>query len=190
MARISTYVIDGTIVDDDKVIGSDANNSMITKNYTVGDLAAYIGYSIGNNYFVPYVNATQNVDLGAFDLTANSIIIGNQLISGGTAGLVGQVLMSNGSGSPASWSYNIGTQTLRDVLIQGNTGDKNLILSNNTSSTIALDLDKLYGQNVGIYVFDNLLNSSSSLFPNKLNLQESSLNKTASYSAKIGRAHV
>ena len=183
MARISTYVVDGSIVDDDKVIGSDANNSMITKNYTVGDLAAYIGYSIGNNYFVPYNNATQDVDLDTFNLTANSIIIGNQLISGGTAGLVGQVLISNGSGSPAFWGYNIGSQTLRDVLIQGNTGDKNLILSNNTASTIALDLDKLYGQNVGIYVFDNLLNSSSALFSNKLDVQESSLNKTASYSA-------
>lgn len=183
MARISTYVIDGTIVDDDKVIGSDANNSMITKNYTVRDLAAYIGYSIGNNLLVPYVNASQNVDLGAFNLTANSIIVGNQLILGGTAGLVGQVLMSNGSGSPASWTYNIGSQTLRNVLNQGNTGNKNLILSNTTTSTIALDLEKLYGQNVGLYVFDNLLNSSSALFPNKLDVQESSLQKTASYSA-------
>jgi len=183
LARISTYVIDGSIVDGDKVIGSDANNSMITKNYTVGDLAAYIGYSIGNNYFVPYNNATQNVDLGAFNLTANSIIIGNQLILGGTAGLVGQVLMSNGSGSPASWGYNIGSQTLRDVLIQGNNGDKNIILSNVTTSTIALDLEKLYGTTVGLYVFDNVLNSSSALFPNKLDVQDSSLQKTASYSA-------
>ena len=140
MARISTYVVDGSIVDDDKVIGSDANNSMITKNYTVRDLAAYIGFSIGNNLFVPYVNASQDVDLGTFNLTANSLIVGNQLILGGTAGLVGQVLMSNGSGSPASWGYNIGSQTLRDVLIQGNTGNKNLILSNTTTSTIALDL--------------------------------------------------
>lgn len=183
MARISTYVIDGSIVDGDKVIGSDANNSMITKNYTVGDLAAYIGYSIGNNYFVPYNNATQNVDLGAFNLTANSIIIGNQLILGGTAGLVGQVLMSNGSGSPASWGYNIGSQTLRDVLIQGNTGNKNIVLSDITTSTIVLDLEKLYGTTVGLYVFDNALNSSSALFPNKLDVQDSSLQKTASYSA-------
>jgi len=183
LARISTYVIDGSIVDDDKVIGSDANNSMITKNYTVRDLAAYIGFSIGNNYFVPYNNANSNVDLGTFNLTANSIIVDNQLVLGGTAGLAGQVLISNGSGSPASWGYNIGSQTLRDVLIQGNSGDKNLILSNNTTSVIALDLEKLYGANVGLYVFDNLLNSSSSLFPNKLNVQESSLQKTASYSA-------
>ena len=183
MARISTYVIDGSIVDGDKVIGSDANNSMITKNYTVGDLAAYIGYSIGNNLLVPYVNASQNVDLGAFNLTANSVIIDNQLILSGTAGLPGQVIISNGSGSPASWGYNIGTQTLRDVLNQGNTGNKNLILSNTTTSTIALDLEKLYGANVGMYVFDNLLNSSSALFPNKLDVQESSLQKTASYSA-------
>lgn len=183
MARISTYVIDGTIVDDDKVIGSDANNSMITKNYTVRDLAAYIGHSIGNNSFVPYINANNDVNLGAYSLTTTNLIIGNQLFLGGSAGLPGQVPISNGSGSPAFWGYNIGTQTLRDVLNQGNTGNKNLILSNTTSSTIALDLEKLYGANVGLYVFDNLLNSSSSLFPNKLDVQESSLQKTASYSA-------
>ena len=183
MARISTYVIDGTIVDGDKVIGSDANNSMITKNYTVGDLAAYIGYSIGNNLLVPYVNASQNVDLGAFNLTANSIIVGNQLILGGTAGLVGQVLMSNGSGSPASWAYNIGSQTLRDVLIQGNIGNKNLILSNTTGSLIGLDLDKVYNTSVGIRLFDSVLNNTANLLSNKLDVQDSSLNKTASYSA-------
>jgi len=183
LARISTYVIDGTIVDDDKVIGSDANNSMITKNYTVRDLAAYIGYSIGNNLLVPYVNASQNVDLGAFNLTANSIIVGNQLILGGTAGLVGQVLMSNGSGSPASWAYNIGSQTLRDVLIQGNIGNKNLILSNTTGSLIGLDLDKVYNTSVGIRLFDSVLNNTANLLSNKLDVQDSSLQKTASYFA-------
>lgn len=171
MARISTYVIDGTIVDDDKVIGSDANNSMITKNYTVGDLAAYIGYSIGNNYFVPYNNATQDVDLGTFNLTANSIIVGNQLVLNGTAGLVGQVLMSNGSGSPASWGYNIGTQDLQDVLNNGNTGGRNILLNDNIGSTIKIDVESNILPSTGIELYDIGSGNTSFWLTDKLSIQ-------------------
>lgn len=42
MAKISTYIIDNSISADDMVIGSDAEDSNITKNYTVGGLSAYI----------------------------------------------------------------------------------------------------------------------------------------------------
>lgn len=172
MARISTYVIDGTIVDDDKVIGSDANNSMITKNYTVRDLTAYIGYSIGNNYFVPYNNASQNVDLGSYNLTANSIIIDNQLILNGTAGLAGQVLMSNGSGSPASWGYNIGSQDLQDVLNNGNTGSRNILLNDNLGSTIKLDVESNILPSTGIELYDIGSGNTSFWLTNKLSIQD------------------
>ena len=172
MARISTYVIDGSIVDDDKVIGSDANNSMITKNYTVRDLAAYIGYSIGNNYFVPYNNANHNVNLGTFNLTANNIIVGNQLFSGGTAGLVGQVLMSNGSGSPASWGYNIGSQDLQDVLNNGNTGSKNILLNDNLGSTIKIDVESNILPSTGIELYDIGSGNTSFWLTNKLSIQD------------------
>jgi hypothetical protein len=43
----------------------------ITKNFTIGDIAALI---IGGSY-VPYVGATANVDLGAFSITASSFIV-------------------------------------------------------------------------------------------------------------------
>jgi ribosomal protein L18 len=171
LARISTYVIDGSIVDGDKVIGSDANNSMITKNYTVGDLAAYIGYSIGNNYFVPYNNATQDVDLDTFNLTANSIIVGNQIFLGGTAGLVGQVLMSNGSGSPASWGYNIGTQDLQDVLNNGNTGGRNILLNDNIGSTIKIDVESNILPSTGIELYDIGSGNTSFWLTDKLSIQ-------------------
>ena len=42
MARITKYTIDGTITDDDKLLGTDAENTDATKNYLVGDLADYI----------------------------------------------------------------------------------------------------------------------------------------------------
>lgn len=42
MARITKYTIDGTITDNDKLLGTDAENTDATKNYKIGDLADYI----------------------------------------------------------------------------------------------------------------------------------------------------
>jgi len=134
LAKISTYAIDGTIVDGDKVIGSDANNDMITKNYTVGDLVAYFAASIGGNYLVPYTNANNDVDLGAFNITANNLITTNSIFAGGTEGLAGQVLISQGPGLPTLWGYNIGTQNLQGVLSYGNTATNSITLNSPTYS--------------------------------------------------------
>lgn len=41
MARISTYPIDTTVVGDDILIGSDADDANITKNYSINSIAAY-----------------------------------------------------------------------------------------------------------------------------------------------------
>lgn len=46
MARITTYSIDSQIDAKDKLIGSDAQDSNITKNYLISDLANFIG--LGN----------------------------------------------------------------------------------------------------------------------------------------------
>ena len=134
MAKISTYVIDGTIVDGDKVIGSDANNDMVTKNYTVGDLVAYFAASIGGNYLVPYIGANDDVDLGAFNITANNLITTNSIFAGGTDGLTGQVLMSQGPGLPTIWSYNVGTQDLQGVLSYGNIATNSMTLNSPSNS--------------------------------------------------------
>ncbi len=45
MARITTYSIDSQIAAKDKLIGSDAQDSNITKNYLISDLANFIGQS-------------------------------------------------------------------------------------------------------------------------------------------------
>ena len=42
MPRIETYVKDQQISDTDILLGSDGDDSNVTKNYTVGDLKAYI----------------------------------------------------------------------------------------------------------------------------------------------------
>lgn len=42
MARISTYAVDSTIAPNDRLIGTDAEDSDLTKNYRVSDLSTYI----------------------------------------------------------------------------------------------------------------------------------------------------
>ena len=47
MARITTYVTDSAISPLDKLIGTDADDSNLTKNYLITDLAAYFSGSGG-----------------------------------------------------------------------------------------------------------------------------------------------
>ena len=171
MARISTYVVDGTIVDGDKVIGSDANNDMVTKNYTIGDLVAYFAVSIGD-YLVPYNNATDDVDLGPYSLFATNLSISGTFTADGTTGLVGQVLTSQGSGSPAVWAYNIGSQDLQDVLNNGNTGSRNILLNDNLGSTIKIDVESNILSSTGIQLYDVASTNTSYWVTNEIGLQD------------------
>jgi hypothetical protein len=85
MARISTYPIISTPTLNDLLIGTDVEDLNITKNFTIGDIASLI---IGGSY-VPYIGATENVDLGAFDITSSAFIVGG--------GLATQFLKADGS---------------------------------------------------------------------------------------------
>lgn len=68
MAKISTYAVDNSISADDMVIGTDAEDSNITKNYTVGGLSSYI---VTNINFTPLdftsAQAGSNVNLNLLD---------------------------------------------------------------------------------------------------------------------------
>ena len=172
MARISTYVIDGTIVDGDKVIGSDANNSMQTKNYTVGDLVNYFAASIGNDFLVPYIGANDDVNLGTFNLSAGGLSISQEIIANGTAGISGQILMSQGIGNPAVWGYPIGTQDLNSVLNIGNVGNKNINLINANGSAL-IDVEKTYSK-IAIYLVDTISGSQTAWDTNNLHVENSS----------------
>lgn len=179
MAKISTYVIDGTIVDDDKVIGSDANNDLQTKNYRMGDLVGFFAASIGNDFLVPYVGANDNVNLGDFNLFATDITISGIFIADGTAGLPGQALLSTGTGSPATWGYVVGSQDLASVLNIGNTGIRNINLDT-INGYARIDVEKIYGE-PAMYLHSNTLSTNSSWAINNLHL-ESTVYK-ADYSA-------
>lgn len=182
MAKISTYVIDGSIVDDDKVIGSDANSDLQTKNYRVGDLVGYFAASIGNDYLVPYIGAMHNVDLGAFSLSATNITISGNFIADGTAGLPGQALLSTGPGSPATWGYVVGSQDLNSVLNIGNTGDKNINLITKYGYA-KIDVEKIYGQ-PAMYLYNDALGTTSNWATDNLHLEDS-VYKADYYANKI-----
>lgn len=119
MARISTYPFATPPSEDDYVIGTDAVNANVTKNFLISDILA-LGQ--GGGPFVPYTGAVADVNLGTYDLTSNSIstnsILTNTIqtwngiqfvtpngpmVMNGSAGTSGYILKSNGAGLTPSW---------------------------------------------------------------------------------------
>lgn len=70
MAKISTYPVISIPTFNDLLIGTDVENLNETKNFSISDISSLI---ITGNY-VPYVGATQDTFLGAFNISANSFI--------------------------------------------------------------------------------------------------------------------
>jgi len=85
MARISTYDRDLVISRDDILIGTDSQDSSITKNYSVGSLIDFISLSsdgvVDTNYYLSAITADQ--DTGAVTFTVNGT--DNQTLTLGTA---------------------------------------------------------------------------------------------------------
>lgn len=119
MARISTYPFASPPDPSDYVIGTDAVNSNVTKNFLISDVIGLIDVSS----YVPYNGATTDVNLGAWGITANSVstnsvvtntiqtwngiafVTSNAPMSmNGNEGTSGYVLKSNGSGVTPSWA--------------------------------------------------------------------------------------
>lgn len=80
MAKISTYAIDGTPSLSDKVIGTDVSDSNITKNYLLSDIYNLFNSQVSG--YVPYVGATNDVDLGSHTITADNFIVNGGTSSG------------------------------------------------------------------------------------------------------------
>jgi hypothetical protein len=85
MARISTYDRDLVLSRDDILIGSDAENTSVTRNYSVGSLIDFISLSSGGvvdtNYYLSAITANQTT--GVVTFTVNGIQ--DQTLTLGTA---------------------------------------------------------------------------------------------------------
>ena len=70
MAKISTYPGPSSPSLSDMLIGTDVNDMLMTKNFTISDILSIPGSST----YVPYTGATTNVDLGGYGITAQTLI--------------------------------------------------------------------------------------------------------------------
>jgi hypothetical protein len=102
MAKISSYPIISTPTVNDLLIGTDVDNLNNTKNFTIGE----IGDLIGQDY-VPYVGATGNVNLGAFNIQAAAFIV--------PGGLASQFVKADGSLDSTAYTPQTRTLTINGV---------------------------------------------------------------------------
>ena len=135
MARISTYTVVSPVENRDMVIGTDVNDSNITKNFRVEDIAALAGP--GGYVTLAHVLAAGNTATNDIILTGNISTTGNISLTGtlsanGGVGTAGQVLSSQGPGLPAQWiDHSTLGPNLSEVLAVGNTATNNIILNGN-----------------------------------------------------------
>jgi len=140
MAKISTYPLDSSLSSSDLLIGTDADNANATKNYSLGNIAAFIQSSTPVDTLQEVLDAgntaTQDISLtgditilGATNLiTAPNAIIGkltvnNQLRDGlNLVGTNGQALTSTGVAT--QWK----TIDLAYVLQEGNSASEDMTL--------------------------------------------------------------
>ena len=105
MARISTYPIIVSPTLNDLLIGTDVENLNNTKNFTVADIGNIIG-----QFYVPYVGATGNVNLGVYNITGSAFIV--------DGGASSQFLKADGSLDGTAY-----TPETRTLTINGDTYD-------------------------------------------------------------------
>jgi hypothetical protein len=84
MGKISTYSIDTLPTNDDKVIGSDNENSQITKNYLIGDILGLVPTPGLQEVLDIQNSATQNISLKG-NVVAEQISSGVAFVSNGTS---------------------------------------------------------------------------------------------------------
>lgn len=122
MAKISTYSVVSPPTLNDMVIGTDVNNSNITKNFLLSDIQSLFGGGGGGSY-VPYTGATGSVDLGPYDLSCHSATIGNEFFVDLIRPNVNNALVTQDSGGTnvgLVLDYTLQEYTLGDVYGQYN----------------------------------------------------------------------
>jgi hypothetical protein len=119
------------------LIGTDVNDMLMTKNFTISDIISVAGSST----YVPYTGATANVVLGLYNITANSIIK-----AGGTSS---QFLKADGTID--SNVYALASSLASYVPYTGATGNVDLGSKRLTAQSLRITTDD--AEMVGISCF-------------------------------------
>ena len=125
MARISTYPILSAPTLNDLLIGTDVENLNNTKNFSLADIGNLIG-----QFYVPYVGATGNVNLGAYSIQASAFIV--------PGGLSSQFVKADGTLDSTAYTPQSRTLTINGVsynLSQDRTWTVNTVDSLTTNGT-------------------------------------------------------
>lgn len=160
MAKISTYPVDGLISTDDIIIGSDAENVNLTKNFTIGGIlslatlqvvldngnSATSNITLVGNVSATNVAASAAVSAATGNITtvnATNASVSNSLntvdleVSGmfydgaASEGTNGQYLKSTGTST--EWT-DFPVDTLQEVLASGNTTSLNIVSTGDISA--------------------------------------------------------
>lgn len=131
MAKISTYPVDGLISTDDLIIGSDAENVNITKNFTVGGVLSLATLqTVLDNGNTATQDITLTGNIVATKTTTTQTATDELLLSGAfydatsSEGTNGQFLKS--TGTDTLWAA-VPADTLQAVLTAGNTTSLNIV---------------------------------------------------------------
>ena len=138
MARISTYPSPSSPSLSDKLIGTDVNDMLMTKNFTISDIISVAGSST----YVPYTGATTQLNLGPHDLIAANIVR--------AGGLSTEFLKADGSVDPSTYLTTSAAASTY-VPYTGATGDVDLGVYRLTSKSLRITTDD--AEMIGISCF-------------------------------------
>lgn len=140
MAKISTYPGPSSPSLSDMLIGTDVNDMLMTKNFTISDIISVPGSST----YVPYTGATMNVNLGSNDIIAANIVR--------VGGLSTEFLKADGSVDNNTY---ITTSTLTGyVPYTGATGSVDLGIYKLTSQSLEVTTDDVIMQGIQAFIGD------------------------------------
>ena len=149
MARITTYTNDITISDNDKLIGTDADNSDATKNFKISDLKAYMATGLGTitgtgtiNTVPVFTGATAIGNSGLVYTTTGGGSGGNLPLYafGGSADItVQRIILSD------IFCNNISATGAGVVTLNGNT-----VIGDANTDTLTVNAETTFADKVGI----------------------------------------
>lgn len=133
MAQISTYALDSVISGSDILLGSDADGSSVTRNYTINAIKTYINQTAsGNtNFYLSGISSNSTTGVITFTVTGGT----NQTLTLGTAAFSASTAFA-ASTHTHSLSDVVGSNTITatQLNVSGNGSDGQYLMSDGDGS--------------------------------------------------------